>query len=350
VAVAALSAVSGWRTHNGQIYDNEGHPYRVRGMSWFGYESGEDGVPHGLWAHPVEWYVDLLRAHGVNTLRVPFSVDWAVYRRDMYPFEGLVAGDPGGKHKKSVEILDRLFDATAAAGIQIMLDNHRNAPDFIGELWYEPADGKYTSQTFMEAWYWLLDRYGERPNLMAIDVKNEPHGRATWGDGNPSTDWRLFAETAIAKISARYPNNTWLFVVEGIGWGKDLSRALEHPIRMPPGMADRLALSPHSYGRSVTPSVDIGDTVGLRKDWDAHFGYLRPHGVCLITGEWGGRTDVDRVWMDSYVAYLRELNATDTFFWSLGPNSGDVAGFLLDDWTTVDPVKADLLRSFYEDV
>jgi endoglucanase len=48
--------------------------------------------------------------------------------------------------------------------------------------------------------------------------------------------------------------------------------------------------------------------------------------------------------MDKYTDYLLQKNMTDAFFWSLGPNSGDVEGLLLDDWTTVDPVKVRLMQ------
>ena len=32
--------------------------------------------------------------------------------------------------------------------------------------------------------------------VFAIDIKNEPHGEATWGAGKPATDW----DKAAAKI------------------------------------------------------------------------------------------------------------------------------------------------------
>lgn len=235
LAFCALGVVRAWSTRDGQIYDDNGTRYRVKGLSWFGFESAEDTTLHGLWKHPMGWYIDLLKSRGINTLRIPFSVDWVYYRRDSYPYEGLVAADPENQHKKGFEILDTLFDMTARAGINIMLDNHRNNPDFIGELWYE-QDRRYSSETFMQSWFSVLDRYHNRSNLMAVDIKNEPHGRATWGTGDTSTDWRLFAEYAISSIHTRYPESSFLFVVEGIGWGKYLGNAVASPIRMPAGL------------------------------------------------------------------------------------------------------------------
>ena len=37
-------------------------------------------------------------------------------------------------------------------------------------------------------------RYLSAWNVFAVDLKNEPHDAATWGDGNPKTDWRLAAQ------------------------------------------------------------------------------------------------------------------------------------------------------------
>ena len=41
----------------------------------------------------------------------------------------------------------------------------------------------------------LAKRYRGRPNVIGADLKNEPHGPATWGTGGP-TDWRRAAARA----------------------------------------------------------------------------------------------------------------------------------------------------------
>eukprot|EP00952_Eustigmatos_sp_NYUAD-ZCMA_P009511 39265-Eustigmatos_ZCMA.PRE.1 len=168
---------------------------------------------------------------------------------------------------------------------------------------------------------------------------NEPHGAATWGSGDHSTDWRLFVESALSQFETRYPDAKWLYLVEGIMWGKDLSYALTNPIRYPASVENRLVYSLHSYGKSVVPSIDPSNAEALHQDWDHFFGDLRRQGQTLIVGEYGGKTDIDSLWMDSFVSYLQSINATDAFFWSLGPNSGDVGGYLLDDWYNVDTFK-----------
>ena len=37
---------------------------------------------------------------------------------------------------------------------------------------------------------------------VSTDLHNEPHGPATWGDGNTANDWRLAAERAGNAILA----------------------------------------------------------------------------------------------------------------------------------------------------
>lgn len=341
-ALAAMPARA-WHTAGGSIHDEKGQPFHVRGMSWFGFET-QDFVVNGLWQHPMDFYMKVLKDAGVNVLRVPISAEWILYNKDLYPYEGMVSADPEHQHRTSWQILESLFDKAAAQDLHIMIDLHRLHKEYISELWYSPTDGKFTEDGFFETWFTVLDHFGNRTNLFAVDILNEPHGPATWGSGDASTDWRRFAEQAIARFQQRYPRSKWLYFVEGINWGKDLSGVPANPLRAPPSAERRVVYSPHCYGKSVVPWVDTNNVGALHQDWDASFGRVRDLGYAVVTGEWGGRTDVDARWMEHFTEYLVRKNMTDNFFWSLGPNSGDVQGFLLDDWTTVDAFKADIIR------
>lgn len=50
--------------------------------------------------------------------------------------------------------------------------------------------------------------------MFAADLNNEPHGVASWGDGNIATDWRLAAERIGAMVLAANPK--LLIFVEGV--------------------------------------------------------------------------------------------------------------------------------------
>ena len=60
----------------------------------------------------------------------------------------------------------------------------------------------------------LATRYKNQTNVIGADLKNEPHGRASWGTNDEATDWRLAAQRAGNAILAINPN--WLIVVEGV--------------------------------------------------------------------------------------------------------------------------------------
>lgn len=332
-----------WSVRDGLIFMNQ-EPVEIRGLSWFGFET-ESFITHGLYSHSMDYYFDRLDEVGINALRIPFSAEWIYYNYNIYPDGGMIAADPSLQGKKCIEVLDTLFDKAQERGIAIMLDLHRLHKEYISELWYSPTDGQYPSNVFMEVWTRMLDRYKDRPNLMAIDLLNEPHGRASWGSGNPSTDWALFAEYAIEEISKSYPDKHWLFFVEGINWGHDLQDYNRHPLEFKnEELINQVVFSPHVYGSSVVPGTS-NDPKVLYPHWDWTFGFLKnQHQKTVVVGEWGGRTDLDANWMNILVNYLSEKGMRSNFFWSLMPNSGDVHGLLLDDYSSIDTFKKGVIQ------
>lgn len=342
--LALLSATTqAFHVENATLYDNNDQVMRVKGVSWFGAETA-DMTPNGMWTHNMSFYMDLMARENFNVIRVPFSAQLVLYNFDAYPDQGFVSADTSLHHKKSMEILDNLFEKAHARNMLVLLDLHRLNWGYISELFYDPNDAAFTSEGFLKTWFRMLDRYHKHPALWGVDLLNEPHGRATVNDGNPKTDWKAFAEYAIHQIEARYPNATWMYLVEGVEWGKQLAGFADELIKPPAKARRRVAYSAHNYGRSVVPTTNTWDVKGLHADWDSHFGNLRKQGQAVVIGEYGGRTDVDKDWMQIFVDYLRDKNMTDAFFWSVGPNSGDVAGFLLDDWATVDEFKRDIVH------
>ena len=317
----------------------------LSGSSWFGFET-QDFVINGLWNHPVSFYIETLEQLGINIIRIPFSAEWVLYNWDLYPYDGLVGADPLVQNKMSREILDIVIQEAADHGMGVMLDLHRLHKEYISELWYSPTDNQYTYENWFQTWFTILDYVLPRHNnIVAIDLQNEPHGPANWGSDDPATDWRLFVQTAIPRIQDRYPSSQFLFFIEGVEWGHTLEgwHQKNRPLDLPEPLLDRVVFSPHTYGKSVVPSTpdDVGS---LRWSWDDDFGFLRDLGFPIVVGEWGGRTDLDQTWMNHLVDYLIAKNCTNQFFWSLGPNSGDVNGILLDDWTTVDGFKREVIQ------
>ena len=52
----------------------------------------------------------------------------------------------------------------------------------------------------------------------------------------------------------------------------------------------------------------------------------------------------DEVWMNAFGQYLIDIDAKDTWFWCLNPNSGDTGGLLENDWKTPVYSKLNLLQ------
>jgi endoglucanase len=332
-----------WSVGNNEIYQADDVIAKLRGMSWFGFET-QDYVVNGLWQHSMDWYFELLSQNGVNALRIPYSAEWIHFNSDKHPSNGILAADPSLQGKSSLEILDVLFEKARQYGIVLLLDLHRLHKEYISELWYSPYDNIYTTDIFFETWFAVLDRYGSQSNLLGIDLLNEPHGRATFGSGDVNTDWKQFIEYAVPKITERYPESNWLIFIEGIEWGHTFSNYVSSPIQLVPhALMKRLVFSPHIYGKSVVPSTDV-NVDSLHNQWNHDFGFLVSWNKTVVPGEWGGRVDIDRDWMTLFADYLVTNRMTNNFFWSLGPNSGDVAGFLLDDWTSIDSLKQSLLQ------
>ena len=75
----------------------------------------------------------------------------------------------------------------------IILDQHR--PDADGQ---SPLPGhRYAQRTAVDQRLGhARQHYRNNPTVIGADLHNEPHGSATWGTGNPQTDWRLMAEKA----------------------------------------------------------------------------------------------------------------------------------------------------------
>jgi endoglucanase len=151
-----------------------------------------------------------------------------------------VGPNAGLRGKTPQQAMDVVIDAAARAGLMVLLENHSQADDgYQYPLWYGQAG--FTEDDWVEAWQGLARRYRDRPNVIGADLKNEPHGEATWGTGGP-TDWRRAATRAGNAVTAIASD--WLIVVEGIEgrvaggrlqthwWGGNLEGVRDEPVRL----------------------------------------------------------------------------------------------------------------------
>ena len=337
-------------TDGARILDANGNQVILTGISWFGLET-ENYAPHGLWARNWESILDQIKDLGFNTIRLPYSNQ--LFDPSSQPNGINEELNPDLKGLSGLEILDRLIQGAGERGLKVILDRHRPDSHAQSELWYTP---EYSEARWIQDWVMLAERYQGNDTVIGFDLHNEPHGSATWGSGDPLTDWRLAAEKAGNAVLAVNPG--LLIIVEGVEmvqddwywWGGNLIGARQDPVRL--DIPNQLIYSTHVYGPGVYPqpwfsAPDFPDN--LSGIWDQHWGYLAQEGIApVLLGEFGGRSvgdDSEGIWQRTLVSYLREHDIS-YIYWTINPDSGDTGGLLLDDWQTIDPAKQALLSGY----
>lgn len=332
-----------WHVSNNDLYLNN-NIVKIKGINWYGFETGSKCV-EGLTDNPISYYLDNLVLNNFNALRIPISQQMVLYD-DKKISNDLVRAEPFAYNLTSIQILDLLFKEALVKNILILVDIHRLKYGISSPLWYIPNDSNYTYDSIIKTIDILVDRYKSYPNFLGIDLFNEPHYMADYGSFNISTDWKIFIEHVSNFIFPKYKDYSFLFFVNGIDWGKNLSQYGYNPPFVDSQYLERIILSPHLYGPTLTyvPSYTREYLYNL---WDNLFGYLKFDGrfhVCV--GEWGGRFNdpKEKLWLDFFSEYLNEKGFTNNFFWALNPYSKDVSG-LMYNWTTFNQEKLDFLAN-----
>ena len=342
-------------TRGSDIVDRTGRSLLLRGVNWFGFET-QDHVVHGLWKRNYKELMTQIKDLGYNFIRLPYSVQMVL--RNETRVNGMdVNLNPDLKDKKPLEIMDAIIQEAGRQGLMILLDSHRLNDKTIPELWY--GDG-FTEQDWITAWTNLATRYKDQPNVIGADLKNEPHGIATWGTGDRKTDWRLAAERAGNAVLAINPN--WLIIVEGIEngmlpkqvlkrhWmGGNLENVKRAPVRLE--RSGRLVYSLHEYGPGVFDQPWFSEPSfpnNLLDRWEKGFHFIaRTRTAPVLIGEFGGRktdeTSKEGIWQNTLVRYIKD-HRLHSAYWSLNPNSQDTGGILNDDWMSVDLEKQKMLE------
>ncbi|MFC9927225.1 cellulase family glycosylhydrolase [Streptomyces sp. NPDC127190] len=345
-----------WHTSGRQILDAAGHPVRIAGVNWFGFET-TNKVVHGLWSRDYKSMIDQMRSLGYNTIRLPYSDD--IFKPGAMPdsidFSGGKNADLQGL--TSLQVMDKVVAYAGQDGLKVILDRHR--PDSAGQsaLWYTSSVPESTWIADLKA---LATRYLNQDTVIGIDLHNEPHDPACWGCGDQATDWRLAAERAGNAVLSVNPN--LLVFVEGVQsyngasywWGGNLMGVGQYPVRL--SVPNRVVYSAHDYATSVAQQSWFSDPsfpANMPGIWDKYWGYIFKQNIAPVwVGEFGTtlQATVDQKWLAALVSYLRPTSTYggDAFqwtFWSWNPDSGDTGGILKDDWATVDTAKDGYLTS-----
>lgn len=337
-------------TNGGSIVDAEGRVVHISGVNWFGLETSTF-APQGLWARSMDSMLDQIAQSGFNTIRLPYSDD--IFNASNKPNGIDFQLNPDLQGLSALQIMDQVVERAGERNLKIILDRHR--PNALGqsELWYT---GQVSEQKWIDDWVALAERYKGNPTIIGADLHNEPHGPATWGDGNQATDWRAAAERAGNAVLQANPD--LLIIVEGIEhqgndwywWGGNLAPAAQAPVEL--SVPGKLVYEAHDYGPGVNQQSWFSASdfpQNLAGIWQSHWAYLKLQNIApVLLGEFGGRSvagDAEGTWQKTLVAYL-QANQIDYTYWCWNPNSGDTGGILQDDWTTVNQAKLSLLQAY----
>ena len=381
--------VDDWlHVEDGKIVDKNGKEVWLTGVNWFGFNTGSN-VFDGVWSCNLKTALADIADHGFNLLRVPISVElllqWKKGEKDSkkaqvndYVNPELV--DSSGNLMQSFEIWGKTLEWCKDNGLKIMLDIHSaesHAAGHIFALWYH---GDFTTEDWISALEWVAETYKEDDTILAIDLKNEPHGKvddgefAKWDGSTDLNNWKYAAESAAKAILAKNPN--LLIMVEGIEvypkpgykwtskskdwstgeeyfygawWGGNLRAVKDYPIDLGEYQS-QLVYSPHDYGPLVYAQSWFHDgftTKSIMDEYwrDSWFFILEEKIAPLLIGEWGGFMDGgdNQKWME----LLRDLmieNRIHHTFWCFNANSGDTGGLVGYDFQTWDEEKYALVK------
>lgn len=359
-----------------KVVDANGRAVWMTGVNWFGFNCTER-VFHGLWSAHFPTMMKSIADHGLNTLRVPISVELILeWKAGVFKTPNVnTYANPELTGLTSLQIFDRTLELANQYGIKVLLDMHSAEADNSGHVYPLWTHGSFTEADFYAAWEWMAARYKNNDTLVAFDLKNEPHGKAyqetefaIWDNSSASNNWKRVAQEAATRILNINPNV--LILVEGIEaypkegvpwtsrdvhqyystwWGGSLRGVKDYPVTVP-GHQSQIMYSPHDYGPSVydQPWFYSGfnmDTL-IKDAWYDNWLYIHDKQIApLLVGEWGGFMDAGR--NQAWMGYLRDLLIQKKIhhtFWCLNPNSGDTGGLIGYDWATWDAAKYNLVK------
>ncbi len=396
-----------------KIVDMNGNEVWLTGVNWFGYNTGRQ-VFDGVWSKNLHSMLTQIADHGFNLLRVPMSTQILLQWKnkesdDKSPFgikdyvnaysnpeltvEGGVDGQGRYTIMYSFDIWNMAVQWCKELGIKIMIDIHSASSDPVGHqkpLWY---DDKYSADDWLEALSWFADYYKNDDTIIAIDLKNEPHGKpeeqqfAKWDASTDDNNWKYAAERGAMAVLKQNPN--LLIMVEGnecypdfaagadwttpavdyahydepskifgAWWGGNLRGVRDNPLDEK--LKSHIVYSPHDYGPLVydqkwfymKDDTRSFDRQSLLDDyWYDTWAFIaEEHIAPLLVGEWGGFIDAvhdptgeNTHWLHEIRDYMIDKHIHHTF-WCFNENSGDTGGLVWDDFGQWDVEKYELVK------
>jgi endoglucanase len=277
--------------------------------------------------------------------------------------------------------MDRVAAAALANGIFVVWDNHATNGDSGNcwsangnGIWYDVGGasdntdgcgepGQTSDAQWVQDWAAVAKRYAGNPNILGMDLHNEPsvysHRKgfsgSTWGDGDVQHDIRLAYERAGNAILAVAPYV--LIVAEGVQnphnnfanlpgikapWG-DLSTVKLFPVSL--NIPNKVVYSIHDYPTHVSGfKPDSGPAKDDMVQQVA--GYLMTENIApLWVGEFAADDlpDGDQAFADGFANYYNSIGA-GVCYWMWGYNPSDKSSGLIDAHGEVRPAQMGFLQ------
>lgn len=348
-----------WRTQNRRIL-YRGQPVILRGINFHGVES-ECRVTHGLWKHPLSFYMDLLQNHKFNAVRVPLSYEVMsdlTQEIDAQCLSPAATEELESRYVRTVgEYLGVFMDMAWERGMVTLFDLHT----INGTITEYPWTKTVHERDVLLAWANVAEHFSDHPGLLGFEVKNEPHGtmrmeefdqhcaRVIWQVRQQVGD-RFQGLWFIGGVQVE--DGPWGGTIGDIGRPTTLENITHPSILCTMNVTDRIVFSPHVYGPDVRgPRV-------ASEGWDVmerRFGYLYNRSnhwnqSVILATEIGGFLGPDDLryyerWRDYVQTYGMDQGS---FWWTLPETSKDTGGLLIGpDWSEVDPVKMKFIESLH---
>ena len=237
-----------------RIVDAAGSTVVLQGVNWFGFETSNQ-VAQGLWTRDYKSMLAQIRDLGFNTIRLPFSLQ-ALHSPTINGVDFSGGKNAALRGATPLHAMDVIVKQAARDHLMVLLDCHSDGDNGYTEpLWYGDGHGR---AEWVNTWRMLARRYRNQPNVIGADLKNEPHGDATWGGGGP-TDWHAAASRRATRSSRSTPTgwSSWRGSaaatpgqkVTAHWWGGNLEGVRYAPVRL--RRPHQLVYSAHEYGPSV---------------------------------------------------------------------------------------------------
>ncbi|MDQ2086966.1 cellulase family glycosylhydrolase [Herbivorax sp. ANBcel31] len=391
-----------------KIYDMHGNEVWLTGANWFGFNCSENvfhGAWYDVYdilSDIADRGINFLRI----PVSTELLYSWMIGEPN--PVSSVTASNNPPYHvcnpdfycpetddvKNSMEIFDIIMGYCKELGIKVMPAVHSPHADNSGHvynLWYgteTDTAGMITTEMWIDTLVWLAEKYKNDDTMLALDIQNEPHGKrgyddpipddmAIWDDSTLENNWKHAAELCSKAILDVNPNI--LVMIAGIEqypktelgytfedpdvfgatgddspyhpawWGGNLRGVRDYPIDLG-DLNSQMVYTPHEYGPSVwdQPWFYEGFTMETIKEdymYDT-WAFVYREGIApVLIGEWGGHMDGgdNERWMTMFADYIKEHRLHHTF-WCINPNSGDTGGLLMNDWSTWEEDKYEVLK------